>query len=123
MARRKHHTPERVVNLLRQIEVAVAQGKTIAVAWTIPLSDFTIGVPLATTERYLLKELPSSDVRLDSLNHYERDDPNSGWTPKQVDLDSAGELVSYDDDAPEPSAAAKQKYLPSSIGVSALLPK
>jgi hypothetical protein len=91
MARRKHHTPERVVNLLRQIEVAVAQGKTIAVAWTIPLSDFTIGVPLATTERYLLKELPSSDVRLDSLNHYERDDPNSGWTPKQVDLDSAGE--------------------------------
>ena len=69
MARRKYYTPERVVNLLRQIEVAVAQGKTTAVAWTVPLSDFTIGVPLATTERYLLKGLPSSDLRLDRLNN------------------------------------------------------
>jgi putative transposase len=32
MARRKKHTPEQVVNLLRQIEVAVAQGKTTALA-------------------------------------------------------------------------------------------
>ena len=32
MARRKEHTPEQVVNLLRQIEVAVAQGKTTALA-------------------------------------------------------------------------------------------
>lgn len=32
MARRKKHTPEEVVNLLRQIEVAVAQGKTTALA-------------------------------------------------------------------------------------------
>jgi hypothetical protein len=32
MARRKKHTPEQVVNLLRQIEVAVANGKTTAVA-------------------------------------------------------------------------------------------
>ena len=28
MARRKKHNPEQVVNLLRQIEVAVANGKT-----------------------------------------------------------------------------------------------
>jgi len=28
MARRKKHTPEQVVNLLRQIEVGVANGKT-----------------------------------------------------------------------------------------------
>ena len=32
MARRKKHTPEQVVNLLRQIEVAVANGKTTALA-------------------------------------------------------------------------------------------
>jgi len=32
MARRKKHTPDQVVNLLRQIEVAVATGKTTAVA-------------------------------------------------------------------------------------------
>jgi len=32
MARRKKHTPEQVVNLLRQIEVAVANGKTTSVA-------------------------------------------------------------------------------------------
>ena len=32
MARRKKHTPEQVVNLQRQIEVAVAQGKTTGVA-------------------------------------------------------------------------------------------
>ena len=32
MARRKKHTPEQVVNLLRQIEVAVSQGKTMALA-------------------------------------------------------------------------------------------
>ena len=28
MARRKKHSPEQVVNLLRQVEVAVANGKT-----------------------------------------------------------------------------------------------
>ncbi len=28
MARRKKHTPEQVVNLLRQIEVSIANGKT-----------------------------------------------------------------------------------------------
>ena len=39
------------------------------------------------------------------------------------DLDSAGEPGGDDDSEPEPSAAAKQKYLPSSIGVSVLLPK
>ena len=32
MARGKKHTPEQVVDLLRQIEVAVANGKTTAVA-------------------------------------------------------------------------------------------
>ena len=32
MARRNKHTPEQVVNLLRQIEVAVANGKTTALA-------------------------------------------------------------------------------------------
>ena len=32
MARRKKHTPEQVVNLQRQIQVAVAQGKTTGVA-------------------------------------------------------------------------------------------
>ena len=32
MARRRKHPPEQVVNLLRQIEVTVAQGKTMALA-------------------------------------------------------------------------------------------
>jgi putative transposase len=32
MARGRKHTPEQVVNLLRQIEVAVANGKTTSVA-------------------------------------------------------------------------------------------
>jgi putative transposase len=32
MARRKKHTPEQVVNLLRQIEVAAANGKTTSQA-------------------------------------------------------------------------------------------
>ena len=32
MARRKKYTPEQVVNLLRQIEVAVANGKTTALS-------------------------------------------------------------------------------------------
>jgi putative transposase len=32
MARRKKHTPEQVANLLRQIEVAVANGKTTSQA-------------------------------------------------------------------------------------------
>ncbi|HEY6445335.1 MAG TPA: transposase, partial [Acidobacteriaceae bacterium] len=32
MARGRKHTPEQVVNLLRQIEVAVANGKTTALA-------------------------------------------------------------------------------------------
>ena len=32
MARRKKHTPEQVVSLLRQIEVAVGQGKTTALS-------------------------------------------------------------------------------------------
>ena len=32
MARGKKHTPEQVVNLLRQIEVAVANGKSTAVS-------------------------------------------------------------------------------------------
>jgi putative transposase len=32
MARGKKHTPEQVVNLLRQIEVAIANGKSTAVA-------------------------------------------------------------------------------------------
>ena len=32
MSRRKKHTPEQVVNLLRQIEVSVANGKTTVLA-------------------------------------------------------------------------------------------
>ena len=32
MARRKKHSPEQVVNLLRQVEVAVANGKTTSLA-------------------------------------------------------------------------------------------
>jgi putative transposase len=32
MARRKKHTPEQVVNLLRQIEVAIANGKTTSLS-------------------------------------------------------------------------------------------
>ncbi|HEV2578800.1 MAG TPA: DISARM system helicase DrmA [Acidobacteriaceae bacterium] len=39
------------------------------------------------------------------------------------DLDSGGEPGLDDDVTPDPSAAAKQKYLPGSIGVSVLLPK
>ena len=38
------------------------------------------------------------------------------------DLDSSGELGLDDDAAPEPAAASKQKFLPSSIGVSVLVP-
>jgi len=33
MARRKKHAPEQEVNLLRQIEVAVANGKTPSLAY------------------------------------------------------------------------------------------
>lgn len=33
MARRKKCTPERVVSLLPQIELAVAEGKTTVLAW------------------------------------------------------------------------------------------
>ena len=32
MARGKRHTPEQIVNVLRQIEVAIANGKTTPVA-------------------------------------------------------------------------------------------
>jgi hypothetical protein len=32
MAKGKKHTPEQIVSLLRQIEVAVANGKTTAIA-------------------------------------------------------------------------------------------
>jgi transposase-like protein len=32
MARRKRHTPEQIVNVLRQIEVAIANGKTTPAA-------------------------------------------------------------------------------------------
>ena len=38
------------------------------------------------------------------------------------EMDAAGEPGVDDDATPEPAAAAKQKYLPSSIGVSVLLP-
>jgi hypothetical protein len=34
MAKGKKHTPEQIVNLLRQIEVAIANGKTTAQACT-----------------------------------------------------------------------------------------
>ncbi|MBP2310209.1 transposase [Azospirillum melinis] len=30
MARRKRHTPEQIISMLRAIEVAVAQGRTVA---------------------------------------------------------------------------------------------
>jgi hypothetical protein len=46
MARRKKHTSERVVNLLRQIEVSVANGKTTSQSCkeaeiaTLPRPDF-----------------------------------------------------------------------------------
>ena len=33
MAKGKKHTPEQIVSLVRQIEVAVANGKTTPVAW------------------------------------------------------------------------------------------
>jgi putative transposase len=41
MARGKKYRPEQVVNLLRQIEVAVANGKTTALAERIGLSTNT----------------------------------------------------------------------------------
>jgi hypothetical protein len=40
----------------------------------------------------------------------------------QEDLDQAGEFGGTDDDVPPEKLAARQRYLPSSIGLSVLLP-
>ena len=54
MARGKKHTPEQVVNLLRQIEVSVANGKTTALACKeagSPSRRTTVGARMRRAER------------------------------------------------------------------------
>ena len=77
------------------------------------LGDPAEVLPQSPSRWYLTGFLAPLDAPPEQRSDAEADD----------DLDSAGEPGGDDDDAPEPSAAAKQKYLPSSIGVSVLLPK
>jgi hypothetical protein len=77
------------------------------------LGDPAEVLPQSPSRWYLTGFLAPLDAPPEQRSDAEADD----------DLDSAGEPGGDDDSEPEPSAAAKQKYLPSSIGVSVLLPK
>ena len=74
MARRKKHSPEQVVNLLRQIEVAIANGKATALACKeASITDQTYyrwrreygGLQVDQARR--LKELESENAKLKRL--------------------------------------------------------
>ena len=58
MARGKKHTPEQIVSLLRQIEVAIANGKSVSnlalIVQTLPLL-----VLLVLVNVYILFKIPS----------------------------------------------------------------
>src|SRR4051794_652406 len=77
------------------------------------LGEATEVLPQSPSRWYLTGFLAPLDAPAEQRSDAEADD----------DLDSGGEPGLDDDVTPEPSAAAKQKYLPSSIGVSVLLPK
>ena len=77
------------------------------------LGDAAEILPQSPSRWYLTGFLAPLDAPAEQRSDADADD----------DLDSAGEPGGDDDSEPEPSAAAKQKYLPSSIGVSVLLPK
>jgi putative transposase len=51
MARGKKHTAEQIVNLQRQVEVGVANGKTLAEACKEANSGHSKNCPLHPTER------------------------------------------------------------------------
>src|SRR5580658_9798667 len=70
-------------------------------------------LPQSPSRWYLTGFLAPLDAHPEQRSDAEADD----------DLDSGGEPGLDDDVTPEASAASKQKYLPSSIGVSVLLPK
>jgi len=74
MAKGKKHTPEQVVSLLRQIEVAVANGKTTPIAcWESGITEQTYyrwrkefgGLQVDQARR--LKELESENAKLKRL--------------------------------------------------------
>ncbi len=77
------------------------------------LGDLAEVLPQSPSRWYLSGFLAPLDAPAEQRTDADADD----------DLDSAGEPGTDDDDAPEPATAAKQKYLPSSIGVSVLLPR
>jgi putative transposase len=75
MARGRKHTPEQVVNLLRQIEVAVANGKTTA-QWPVKEAEITEQTYYRWRKEYgglqvdqarRLKELEQENVKLKRL--------------------------------------------------------
>jgi len=70
-------------------------------------------LPQAPSRWYLTGFLAPLDAKPEQRTDADADD----------DLDAAGEPGLDDDITPEPSATAKQRYLPSSIGLSILLPK
>jgi len=77
------------------------------------LGDAAEILPQAPSRWYLTGFLAPLDAPAEQRCDAEADD----------DLDSSGETSVEDDAEPERAAAAQQKYLPSSIGVSVLLPK
>ena len=79
----------------------------------LDLGDVAEVLPQSPSRWYLTGFLAPLDAPAEQRSDADADD----------DLDSGGEPGLDDDVTPEASAASKQKYLPSSIGVSVLLPK
>ena len=77
------------------------------------LGDLAEVLPQSPSRWYLTGFLAPLDAPAEQRSDADADD----------DLDSAGESGLDDDVVPETTAASKQKYLPSSIGLSVLLPK
>jgi hypothetical protein len=77
------------------------------------LGDLAEVLPQAPSRWYLTGFLAPLDAPPEQRSDADADD----------DLDSAGESGLDDDITPEATAASKQKYLPSSTGLSVLLPK
>jgi len=77
------------------------------------IGDVAEILPQAPSRWYLTGFLAPLDAKPEQRTDADADD----------DLDAAGEVGLDDDITPEQTAAAKQRYLPSSIGLSILLPK
>ena len=77
------------------------------------LGDLAEVLPQSPSRWYLTGFLAPLDAPAERRSDADADD----------DLDSAGESGLDDDVVPETTAASKQKFLPSSIGLSVLLPK